>query len=930
MPEWKDTVNLPRTAFPMKANLQTTEPQVIARWHETGVYDRLRERRKGAPTFILHDGPPYANGRIHIGHAMNKVLKDFIVKSKSMAGFDAPYVPGWDCHGLPIELKVDRELGPKKREMSIADFRRECRKYAEKYVQIQRADFERLGIMGTWDEPYLTMNFPYQAAIVRALGRFVEQGMVYKGKKPVHWCIHCRTALAEAEVEYDDHTSSSIYVEFALDPASAAELATRVPETEGRQVSTLIWTTTPWTIPSNLGIAFHPDFTYGLYPVGDRVVFIAEGLAAQVASITGVELGAPVAVVEGRVFDRISFRHPLYDRASLGLLADYVTLEQGTGAVHTAPGHGAEDYVTGVKYGLEIYAPVGPGGHFTDEVEMFAGERVFDANPLIVDALSERGALWKHKKFEHSYPHCWRCHNPVIFLATAQWFISMDQAGLRAMALDAITKVAWYPAWGEERIHNMLAHRPDWCISRQRTWGVPIPALGCTACGEAVLTTELVNRAAAVFEQYGADAWYERPLEEFVPEGFTCPSCKGSTFEREQNILDVWFDSGSSHEGVLPVHKGLSWPADMYLEGTDQYRGWFHSSLLVGLGTRHQAPFREVLTHGFVVNEEGKKMSKSLGNDIPPQQIIDHSGAEVLRLWVAMTDYRDEVRIGKEILARTVEAYRKLRNTLRYCAANLYDFDPARDAVPVASMMEIDRFALGRYAEAAKKIVAAYAAYDFPAIFQIVNALATVDLSAFYFDVSKDRLYTFGAGSHGRRSAQTALFHIVDGLTRLIAPLLPVSADELWRALPGERDDSVHLALFPAELDALIDPALQARWEQMLSVREAVLPRIEAMRQQKTVGQSLEAHVTLTASGALFQLLDAHRDDLPMLFITSSVTLVEGAAGSDLGIGVSRTDGTKCVRCWRYVPEVAADGHFDGLCPRCVDAVTPTVGAGAS
>ncbi len=929
MPEWKDTVNLPRTTFPMKANLQTTEPQVIARWNETGVYRRLRERRKGAPTFILHDGPPYANGRIHTGHALNKVLKDFVVRSKSMAGFDAPYVPGWDCHGLPIELKVDRELGPKKRTMSVADFRRECRAYAEKYVAIQRADFERLGIMGTWDDPYLTMNFAYQAAIVRALGRFVEQDMVYKGKKPVHWCIHCRTALAEAEVEYDDHSSPSIYVEFALDPASATELATRVPETAGRAVSTLIWTTTPWTIPSNLGIAFHPDFAYGLYPVDDRFVFVAEGLATQVAAKTGVPLADPVAVVEGRVFDRISFRHPLYDRASLGMLADYVTLEQGTGAVHTAPGHGSDDYVTGVKYGLEIYAPVGPGGHFTDDVQMFAGERVFDANPLIVDALSECGALWKHTKYDHSYPHCWRCHNPVIFLATAQWFISMDSAGLRQMALDAITRVAWYPAWGQERIHNMLAHRPDWCISRQRTWGVPIPALGCTACGEAVLTPDLVHRAADVFATYGADAWYERPLEEFVPGGFACPRCGGTAFEREQNILDVWFDSGSSHEGVLPVHPGLSWPADMYLEGSDQYRGWFHSSLLVGLGTRHQAPFREVLTHGFVVNEEGKKMSKSLGNDIPPQQIIDHSGAEVLRLWVAMTDYRDEVRLGKEVLARTVEAYRKLRNTLRYCAANLYDFDPATDMVAVDRMMEIDRYALGRYAEAAQKIVAGYAAYDFPAIFQIVNALVTVDLSAFYFDVSKDRLYTWAAASTGRRSAQSALFHMVDGLVRLIAPLLPVSADELWRALPGERDDTVHLATFPTGLDAFVDPPLAARWERLLAVREAVLPHIEGMRQQKIVGQSLEAHVVLTASDDLYRLLDAYRDDLPMLFITSTASVVEGGPGDDLEVAVARSDGTKCVRCWRYVADVATDETFAGLCARCVEAVTPAPGAEA-
>ncbi|MCL4845709.1 MAG: isoleucine--tRNA ligase [Acidobacteria bacterium] len=928
MPDWKDTVNLPRTSFPMKANLQTTEPQVIARWEAERLYDRIREKSAGRPKYVLHDGPPYANGHIHIGHALNKVLKDFVVKSKTMAGFDSPYVPGWDCHGLPIELKVDRELGSKKRDMSTADFRRACRAYAERYVAVQRDDFARLGILGAWDQPYLTMSYDYQAAIVRALGRFVEQGLVYKGKKPVHWCLHCRTALAEAEVEYEAHTSPSIYVEFPLDSESAGTLAERVPTTAGRDVSTLIWTTTPWTIPSNLAIAFHPDFDYGFYDVAGRLLVVAEGLASAVAAAIGQPLGAPVATAKGGAFEHVRFRHPLYDRASLGIVADYVTLEQGTGAVHTAPGHGADDYHSGLRYGLDIYAPLDPAGRFLDDVGLFAGLQVFEANPKVEAALAERGRLWHRADYDHQYPHCWRCHHPVIFLATSQWFIAMDRADLRARALEAIRSVKWLPTWGEERIHNMIAHRPDWCISRQRSWGVPIPAMACASCQEPLLTTALVERAAHVFERHGADAWYERPVEEFLPEGLVCPACGGTSFEREQNILDVWFDSGASHEGVLPVRPELSWPADMYLEGSDQYRGWFHSSLLVGLGTRGRAPYREVITHGFVVNEEGKKMSKSLGNDIPPQQIIEQSGAEILRLWVAMVDYREEVRIGKEILARCVEAYRKLRNTLRYLAANLYDFDPAADALALADMLEVDRYALSRYAQTAQRVRRAYDTYDFPAIFQAVNALATVDLSAFYFDVSKDRLYTWGATSAGRRSAQTAMFRIADGLVRLIAPILPVTADELWRALPGRREDSVHLADFPDDVEMPVDEALDTRWGRLIRLRDTVNASIETMRQQKIVGTPLEAHVTLAAPGEELAFLVRHAADLPMLFIVSKVTVrAHHDPHATLDVGVSRVEGTKCVRCWRYVDDVARGEAYAGLCGRCVDAVGELAGA---
>ena len=937
MADWKKTLNLPRTDFPMKANLQTTEPATIARWEEMGLYERIRSRRAGAPRFVLHDGPPYANGQIHIGHALNKVLKDIIVKSKTMAGFDAPYVPGWDCHGLPIELKVDKELGKKKREMSVADFRRACRDYAQRFVELQATDFQRLGVLGAWDRPYLTMTPGYQAAIVRALGRFVEQGSVYKGKKPVHWCLHCRTALAEAEVEYEDHTSPSIYVEFPLHDDSAPLLTERAPALAGRPVSVLIWTTTPWTIPSNLAVAFHPSFDYGAYDVDGTVVIVAEELAEQVGTTVGRSFHTKLASLKGGDLEGLRFRHPLYDRDSVGVLADYVTLEQGTGAVHTAPGHGADDYVTGKRYGLEVYAPIGPSGRFDDDVEIVGGDKVWDANPKVVAALAEAGRLWHSESVDHTYPHCWRCRRPVIFLATWQWFIAMDANDLRGRALAAVREVEWFPAWGEERIHNMLANRPDWCISRQRSWGVPIPAVYCTGCREAVLTTGLTDRAAAVFDAHGADAWYERDIDEFVPPDLRCPKCDGSDFERERDILDVWFDSGSSHEAIHGDHPELGWPYDVYLEGSDQYRGWFHSSLLVGLGTRDAAPYRQVITHGFVVDEAGRKMSKSEGNTVDPHEVIERSGAEVLRLWVAMVDYREEVRVGPHILARIIEAYRKIRNTLRILVANLYDFDPARDALDPDRLLEVDRYALHRYGEVAGRVLRAYDQYEFQTVVHTLNNHLTVDLSAFYVDISKDRLYTYGPGSDARRSAQTAIHTIVDGLTRLIAPILPVTADELWRNLPGTDGDSVHLADFPADVDALVDTDLTARWDRLLGLRDAVNGELEKLRQTKAVGTSLEAAVTLTATGELADLLTRYRDELPMLFITSEVTLrtdgrtdagdgdaaVYSDAGGETRIDVRRIDAAKCPRCWRWVCP-PGDGDDDALCARCADALSET------
>jgi len=927
MAEWKDTCNLPRTAFSMKANLQTAEPETVARWDAMDLYGQIRQARKGAPTYLLHDGPPYANGEIHIGTALNKILKDFVVKSHNMLGYDAPYLPGWDCHGLPIELKVDRELGPKKRELTTADFRRACRAYAEKYVGIQREGFKRLGVIGKWDDPYLTMAFRYQAAIVRALGAFVAKDMVYKGKKPVHWCTHCRTALAEAEVEYEPHVSPSITVEFPLSEASRAEAEARVPGLAGRPVSVLIWTTTPWTIPSNLAIAFHPDFEYGAYDVNGTAVIVAKDLAAPVASKTGRSFDTLLATFPGAVMERLVFRHPLYDRDSLAVLGDYVTLEAGTGAVHTAPGHGSDDYNTGVKYGLEIYAPLDAGGHYNDTVELFAGQQVWKANPHVEAALAERGRLWHREDFSHSYPHCWRCHHPVIFLATAQWFIAMEAQDLRKKALKAIADTRWIPSWGRARIEGMIANRPDWCISRQRAWGVPIPALDCTSCGQAVLTKALVDQAAGVFDTYGADAWYERPLEEFVPAGLTCASCGGTAFERESNILDVWFDSGSSHEAVLPFREDHRWPADIYLEGSDQHRGWFHSSLLVGIGTRGRAPFNQVLTHGFVMAEDGRKMSKSLGNSVSPQDVIKQSGAEILRLWASMVDYREDIRIGKEILTRTIEAYRKIRNVLRVLVANLYDFDPADDAVPVAELDEVDRWMLAKYADVATKIVKAYDDYDYPTVFQLAVQFITVDVSAFYVDVTKDRMYTYGARSAGRRSGQTVMFTVVDGLARLLAPILSVTMDELWRGLPGPREASVHMALFPRDLEGMLDDALVERWAALGTVRDVVNVALEQKRQDKTIAGNLSAAVNVRATGAPLELLRHYEAMLPTLFGVSVVRLSADDDGGATGpqVAVTRADGSKCERCWRVVPEVTSAAGREGLCPRCVDALAEAV-----
>jgi isoleucyl-tRNA synthetase len=711
-----------------------------------------------------------------------------------------------------------------------------------------------------------------------------------------------------------------------------------VPLLNGRDVSVLIWTTTPWTIPSNLAIAFHPEFDYGAYEVDGRTVIVAEQLEEKVSKAVERPFGAAIATMKGEQLEGIRFRHPLYERDSVGVLADYVTLDQGTGAVHTAPGHGADDFLTGRKYGLDIYAPVDAGGHFLETVGLFGGQRVFDANPNVEEALAARGRLWHRQAFEHQYPHCWRCHNPVIFLATSQWFVGMDgdpaitgadgrTRTLREAAQHAIDhEVTWIPAWGRDRIFNMVTNRPDWCISRQRAWGVPIPAVDCVACGEAILTTALIDRAAAIFERYNADAWYERPIEEFIPEGFACPSCGGTSFERERDILDVWFDSGSSHEAVLARSPELGWPADMYLEGSDQHRGWFQSSLLVALATRGRPPYREVLTHGFLIDLEGRKMSKSVGNAISPQEVIKESGAEIIRLWVASTEFTEELRVSKEILTRVVDTYRKLRNTCRILVANLYDFDPATDGVPLDQLDAIDRFALARFAEAAKRTLAGYKAYDFSTVSQTLSMLATVDLSAFYVDVTKDRMYTLGARSRERRSTQTAMYLMCDGLARLIAPILPVTADDLWRNMPGQRSASVHLEEFP-KVDHLLAPDIVSVWDRLMEVRNQVNAALEEKRKDKVIGNSLGASVTLTASGPIAALLEQYREQLPTLFIVSDLTVNLGAAEGvdEIRVDVGKARGVKCGRCWRYVPSVRTEPDWSGICDRCVEALAEPV-----
>jgi isoleucyl-tRNA synthetase len=944
----KSTINLPKTGFPMKAGLPQNEPKMLARWEEQRIYDRIREVRKGAPTYVLHDGPPYANGPIHLGTAMNKCLKDFIVKSKNMAGFDSPYVPGWDCHGLPIEIKVDQMLGGKKLQMAAVDVRSECRKYAEKFLDLQRSQFKRIGVFGRFDQPYSTMTPQYEAAVLGILYRFLENDFVYKGLRSVYWCVFDETALAEAEVEYENHTSPTVWVKYAFagDPVSLDAAL------NGKKVSTIIWTTTPWTLPASMAVAFHPDEEYVALENGDEVFIVGARLAEDIKQKTGLQSAKEIARFPGRKLEYADFRHPFLDRKVIGVLADYVTMDQGTGVVHTAPAHGAEDFITGQKYKIEPTCNVDKAGILRNGLPEYEGKRVFDANAPIVELLKARGVLMHSEKMEHSYPHCWRCHNPVIFRATEQWFIGMDTPmkgassrtatgeTMRSRTLAEIAKVKWDPAWGEERISNMIASRPDWCISRQRIWGVPIAVFLCDECGKPVNDPHINRKVAQFVSQHGADAWYTPEADTILSSGHKCAHCGSTKFKKETDILDVWFESGSSHAAVLGHEPNLPWPADLYLEGGDQHRGWFHSSLLCAIGYEGSAPYRMVATSGWTLDERGRAMSKSLGNTVDPVEIADTLGGEIVRMWVASVDFREDVACSPQIMQRVAGIYRDIRNTFRFILGNLAGFDPANDAVEFSELHPLDQYMLRQAVELSADVQRSYEEFAFHKIYHRINNFCGVELSAFYLDILKDRLYTSATPTHkslSRRAAQTAMWRIGEALVRLLAPIMSFTCEEVWQYLPPVegRLESVHLTTFPEAADVLgTDDSSAAsnkksdgEWYTLRMVRSKVLMKLEVERANKRIGTALEAQVALTADGETFDVLSHYEGQLRYLFIVSSVTLQQGQGeGIWPAIDVEKADGLKCERCWNFSIHVGEDTKYPTVCERC-SAVLKEMGA---
>ena len=930
----KTTLNLPKTDFPMKAGLPQNEPKQLAAWQAANLYQKILDARQGKPLFVLHDGPPYPTGTIHLGTGLNKILKDLIVKTKSMAGHYAPYVPGWDCHGLPIETQVEKELGGKGK-VPPAEFRKLCREFAERYVEQHKKDFKRLGVFGRWNDPYLTMSFEYEATIAGAFLEFMEKGYVYRGRKPVYWCIVDSTALAEAEVEYEDHVSPSIWVKFAVVGEGKNEAA----KIDG-DVSAVIWTTTPWTIPHNRGLAFHPDFEYAVVQTEKGKLLVAADRVAALQAECEIKQAEVLGTYKGRDFEGMKFQHPFVPIQVPGLLANYVTLDQGSGIVHTAPGHGVDDFNSGQRYDLEIYAPLDDKGVYLEGLPEYKGKDVFTANPIIVKLLADRGALLGNHPYKHSYPHCWRCHNPVIFRATEQWFIRMDAVptdspkSLRQEALHEIHKVRWIPAWGEDRIYEMIEKRPDWCVSRQRFWGVPIIVFFCEGCGKQLRDFKALRNVIEWFKKEGADAWYRHSPEELLPPGTKC-ECGATKWRKENDILDVWFDSGSSNLAVL---HGNEWPADVYLEGPDQYRGWFHSSLLVATGVKHAAPYRGVVTHGWTLDEQGRPMSKSLGNSIDPAEICNKWGADLLRLWVTSVEYQADVKMSERVMTQLSEAYRKIRNTFRFALGNLSNFDPAKNSLPGEQMEEMDRWMIERTADLVKRCREWYAAYEFHRVYHAVHDYCVVDLSAFYYDVLKDRLYTKAINNSSRRSAQTAIFKITSALVRIMAPILVFTAEEIWNYLPKAAGEpsSVHIALFPeaSELRSDIAASQTANWDLLAKVRGEVLKALEAARNEKRINSGLEAKVLLGGNPELRTKLKHYLIQLPGLFIVSQVDFLTAGAPDyksevvpSLEVSVQKADGSKCERCWNYSTRVGENSRYPSVCERCSAALEEIEGA---
>ncbi|MBF0284966.1 MAG: isoleucine--tRNA ligase [Magnetococcales bacterium] len=945
--DYKETVLLPQTGFPMRAELPKREPALLEYWGSLELYRRLREVSAGRPRYILHDGPPYANGHIHMGHAINKVLKDVIVKSRQMTGFDANYVPGWDCHGLPIELMAEKEFKKQDKGKGGSDptaFRQACREFATHWLELQKKEFIRLGVVGDWENPYLTMDYRFEADTVRELGRFLLNGGLFRGNKPVYWCWHDVTALAEAEVEYEDHVSTTVYIKFPL--AAEESLNDAVPELAGvakENLSVVIWTTTPWTIPGNLAVCLNPTLTYvalraesegaeNLRP--GEVLILAEGLWESTADAIGLprDQATVLARFPGQALEGKKFTHPYLEQYAPIVLGGHVTLEAGTGCVHTAPGHGYEDYVTGRGYGLPVFNPVDDYGRFVEGTPHVEGMNVNQANVAVVELLRREGRLLAERKLTHSYPHCWRCHKPVITRATPQWFISMEANGLREKSLEAIQATRWIPEWGIDRIYNMVAKRPDWCVSRQRAWGVPITVITCEGCGENVTDAGVIERVAQAMESEGADVWFRREATEFLPAGFACPKCGGVAFRKERDILDVWFDSGVTHAAVLKRRADLAWPADLYLEGSDQHRGWFHSSLLAAVGGHGQAPYKAVLTHGFVVDGKGRKMSKSLGNVIAPEKVIEQYGADILRLWVTAEDYSGDIRLSDEILKGLADAYRRIRNTLRFLLSNLFDFDPAQHAVETSGLREIDRWALDRLAHLVERVEQAYEAFAFHRVYQELHYFCSVDLGAFYLDVLKDRLYCDGADSASRRGAQTVLNQLLESLVRLMAPILSFTAEEVWREMASRspREDSVHLAAFPKPHPEWRQPELEKRWDRLRKIRAEAYRLLEKDRAEKKVGSFMEATLAFYVEPELQSFLESFADPAKLMIVGQATVLPlasapEGGQASlevaGLTVVTGRAAGRKCLRCWNWDENVGRHEDHPELCPRCRDVV---------